>query len=160
MTGSCEALASALIESSGVQQRQVSVAQESSASASHAVAGAAASGGAPPTSGSGLPKVISPIGAPIASNRTAAPPRKAPSAATPPAIVLGAVPGARDTRVVRAGESHHYQKLTVGDGGLVLSPSWSIHSGVGTSNYSFVWAMAGENQSFDDMDGFAISDMR
>src|SRR5688500_8350254 len=109
-------LASALIESSGVQQHQVTIAQESSASASHAVAGAAASGGAPPTSGSGLPKVISPIGAPIASNQTAPPPREAPSA-TPPAIVLGAVPGARDTRVVPAGESHHYEKLTVGDGG-------------------------------------------
>ena len=42
----------------------------------------------------------------------------------------------------------------------VISPSWSVHFGAGTRNYSFVWAMAGENQSFDDMDGFAISDMR
>ena len=66
-----------------------------------------------------------------------------------------------DARIVHLmGEPQETRHLVVGDGGLVLSPSWSIHSGVGTSNYSFVWAMAGENQSFDDMDGVAIVDMR
>jgi 4-deoxy-L-threo-5-hexosulose-uronate ketol-isomerase len=42
----------------------------------------------------------------------------------------------------------------------VLNPSWSIHSGVGTCNYSFIWAMGGENQVFDDMDGITIDELR
>ncbi|MCP5367499.1 MAG: 5-dehydro-4-deoxy-D-glucuronate isomerase [Hyphomicrobiales bacterium] len=42
----------------------------------------------------------------------------------------------------------------------VIAPSWSIHSGVGTASYSFIWSMAGENQVFDDMDGVATSALR
>lgn len=42
----------------------------------------------------------------------------------------------------------------------VISPSWSIHSGVGTKNYSFIWAMCGENQEFTDMDGIETKDLR
>ena len=42
----------------------------------------------------------------------------------------------------------------------IISPSWSIHSGCGTSNYTMIWAMAGENQEYDDMDTIAMSDIR
>ena len=45
-------------------------------------------------------------------------------------------------------------------GQAVISPSWSVHSGVGTAAYSFVWAMAGENQSFDDMDAAPVTTLR
>ena len=42
--------------------------------------------------------------------------------------------------------------LVVADKQVVISPSWSIHSGVGTTNYTFCWGMGGENQEFSDMD--------
>jgi len=66
-----------------------------------------------------------------------------------------------DARVIHImGEPTESRHLVVGDREAVISPSWSVHAGVGSASYSFVWAMAGENQSFDDMDGFAITDMR
>ncbi len=54
------------------------------------------------------------------------------------------------------GETRH---LVMRNEQAVLNPSWSIHSGVGTCNYSFIWAMGGENQVFDDMDGVSMSDL-
>lgn len=42
----------------------------------------------------------------------------------------------------------------------VISPSWSIHSGAGTSSYTFIWAMGGENQEFDDMDNIPTANLR
>jgi len=42
---------------------------------------------------------------------------------------------------------------------VVLSPSWSMHAGVGTAAYTFCWGMGGENQAFDDMDAVPIGDI-
>ncbi len=57
------------------------------------------------------------------------------------------------------GEPSEPRAVFVDDGEAVFSPSWSIHSGVGTANYSFVWSMGGENLEFDDMDVLAVSDL-
>ncbi|WED26833.1 5-dehydro-4-deoxy-D-glucuronate isomerase [Vibrio sp. DW001] len=58
------------------------------------------------------------------------------------------------------GEPTETRHLVIKNKELVFSPSWSIHSGCGTKNYSFIWGMAGENQTFDDMDFIANSDLK
>jgi len=58
------------------------------------------------------------------------------------------------------GEPDETRHLVVRDKQVTISPSYSIHTGSGTSNYSFIWAMGGENQDFDDMDGFSINDLK
>lgn len=66
-----------------------------------------------------------------------------------------------DARVLHLmGRPQETRHLVVSDQQAVISPSWSVHSGVGTEAYSFVWAMAGENQAFDDMDTFPVSEMK
>ncbi len=58
------------------------------------------------------------------------------------------------------GEPRETRHLIVRNEQAVLSPSWSIHSGVGTTNYTFIWGMAGENQTFTDMDDIPMSELR
>ena len=58
------------------------------------------------------------------------------------------------------GEGTETRHLAMHNHDVVVSPMWSIHAGVGTRAYTFCWAMGGENQVFDDMDGIAISALR
>ncbi|MCE5170501.1 5-dehydro-4-deoxy-D-glucuronate isomerase [Paenibacillus profundus] len=58
------------------------------------------------------------------------------------------------------GEPQETRHLVMRNEQVAISPSWSIHSGVGTSNYTFIWAMAGENQTFEDMDMIAMKDLK
>ncbi|MCA1949514.1 MAG: 5-dehydro-4-deoxy-D-glucuronate isomerase [Treponema sp.] len=66
-----------------------------------------------------------------------------------------------ETRVIHLfGEPSETRHLVVANEQAVISPSWSIHSGVGTGQYTFIWGMAGENQNFDDMDFVKPEDLR
>ena len=58
------------------------------------------------------------------------------------------------------GEPTETRHLLVANDEAIISPSWSIHSGVGTSRYTFIWGMCGENMTFDDMDFVEMKDLR
>ena len=58
------------------------------------------------------------------------------------------------------GEPKETRHIIMHNEEAVISPSWSIHSGVGTRNYSFIWAMCGENQEFTDMDHIETRELR
>jgi len=58
------------------------------------------------------------------------------------------------------GEPNETRHLVMQNEDAVISPSWSAHSGCGTSSYSFIWAMGGENQAFTDMDVVKTTDIR
>ncbi len=58
------------------------------------------------------------------------------------------------------GQPQQTRHLVMENFDAVISPSWSIHCGCGTSNYAFIWAMGGENKEFDDMDNIKVPDLR
>jgi 4-deoxy-L-threo-5-hexosulose-uronate ketol-isomerase len=67
----------------------------------------------------------------------------------------------KDGRVFHfMGEPNETRHLVLGNMEAVISAPWSIHAGCGTASYSFIWGMAGENQSFNDMNFVQIKDLK
>ncbi len=68
---------------------------------------------------------------------------------------------ADDDRVFHLmGEPGETRHVVMRNREAVISPSWSIHAGIGTKAYTFIWCMGGENQAFNDMDAVAMEDLR
>jgi len=58
------------------------------------------------------------------------------------------------------GQPDETRHIVIRNEEAVISPNWSIHAGAGTTNYSFIWGMIGENQVFSDMDAVEMADLR
>ena len=58
------------------------------------------------------------------------------------------------------GQPQETRHLVMKNEQAVISPSWSIHAGAGTASYTFIWAMGGENQAFDDMDTIPTTQLK
>jgi 4-deoxy-L-threo-5-hexosulose-uronate ketol-isomerase len=58
------------------------------------------------------------------------------------------------------GPANETRPLWMKNNQAVISPPWSVHCGVGTSNYSFIWGMAGENLDYGDMDHIKLNELR
>ncbi|MDF2539076.1 MAG: 4-deoxy-L-threo-5-hexosulose-uronate ketol-isomerase [Herbinix sp.] len=58
------------------------------------------------------------------------------------------------------GEPAETRHIVMRNEEIVIAPSWSVHAGSGTQNYTFIWGMVGENQDFNDMDSVPMKDLR